>query len=64
MRKAIYTRTFPKAFVQGKWTHETVESEVRVMAEAEGYAMVRHKGCVPFAVRLKELRPLGKDGKP
>jgi hypothetical protein len=30
-------------------------AEVRVMAEAEGYAMVRRKGSMPFIVRLSEL---------
>lgn len=29
--------------------------EVRIMAVAEGWSMVRHKGCVPFAVMSKEL---------
>ena len=40
--------------------------EVRIMAEAEGYAMVRRKGCVPFVVQLKELEFAGsamKEGK-
>lgn len=32
------------------------DTEVRVMALAEGYAMVRHKGCAPFAVSVSELR--------
>jgi hypothetical protein len=30
-------------------------AEVRVMAEAEGYAMVRRKGSMPFIVRSSEL---------
>lgn len=29
--------------------------EVRVMALAEGYAMVRRKCCLPFVVSVKEL---------
>lgn len=30
-------------------------TQVRVMARAEGYAMVRRKGCAPFVVSEKEL---------
>lgn len=29
--------------------------EVRVMAVAEGYAMCRRPGCVPFVVSVKEM---------
>lgn len=29
--------------------------EVRLMAESEGWAMVRNTGCVPFTVMFKEL---------
>ena len=28
---------------------------VRVMAVAEGWAMVRFKGCMPFVVRVSDL---------
>ena len=28
---------------------------VRIMAEAEGYAMVRRLGCVPFICEIKQL---------
>lgn len=31
------------------------EVEARVMAVADGYAMVRHKGCMPFAVAVKDM---------
>jgi hypothetical protein len=31
--------------------------EVRVMVRAEGYAMVRRKGCMPYVVPEKELQP-------
>lgn len=31
---------------------------VTVMAVADGYAMVRRKGCMPFVCREKELTPL------
>lgn len=31
----------------------------RVMALAEGYAMVRYKGCAPFVVPVKELTRVG-----
>ncbi len=55
--KAIYTRTFP-IIVDGKFIQRTVEWEVRVMAIAENYAMVRRKGCMPFVCALAELRDL------
>ena len=32
--------------------------EVRILAEAEGYAMVRRKGCMPYVASVKELRLL------
>lgn len=57
--KAIYSQRRPKAF-DGKWSYETVEYEVRVMARAEGWAMVRRKGCMPFVASEKELRAVGK----
>lgn len=39
------------------------ECEVRVMAEAEGWAMVRRKGCAPFVCRSKELATIGLCGE-
>jgi len=39
--------------------------EVRVMAESEGWAMVRRKGCMPVVVRSSILRqptPRAVDG--
>lgn len=48
---AILTRCIPGHLC------DTV-SEVRVMARAEGYAMVRHKGAVPFAVPEEKLSPI------
>lgn len=30
-------------------------SEAKVIAIAEGYAMVRRKGCLPFVLSIKEL---------
>lgn len=32
------------------------------MVKAEGYAMVRRKGCVPFVVRESELRSVETQG--
>lgn len=59
---AIHVRKEPEAFRDGKWTYRTTMHEVRVMARTEGYAMVRFKGCMPFVVSEKTLRPLGKNG--
>ena len=39
----------------GKFAGRIRPEEVRVMARAEGYAMVRKKGAVPFVVSEKEL---------
>ena len=56
---AIYGR--PNfVIVNGKYQRETRPEEVRVMARAEGYALVRKKGCMPFAVREKELQSAGQ----
>ncbi len=46
----------------GKLVNVIVPERVTVMARADGYAMVRRKGCLPFAVRERELKPL--DGAP
>jgi len=56
--KAICIRKRP-AMVAGIFdTMITERIEVRVMAEAEGYAMVRRKGAVPFVCQVKELKKL------
>ncbi len=34
---------------------------VRIMAEAEGYFMVRRKGCMPFVVSKKEIKDIYED---
>jgi hypothetical protein len=39
----------------GRFVEKIERCEVRVMARAEGYAMVRRPGCIPFAVREKDL---------
>jgi hypothetical protein len=33
-------------------------TEVRVMAVAEGWAMVRRRGCMPFAVFIRDMLAL------
>lgn len=53
--KAMLKQQIPTAFRNGAWEHETVEFEVRIMATAEGYAMVRRKGAMPFVCQEKEL---------
>lgn len=47
----------PKQIVMCQPMHWKDAGEVRIMAVAEGYAMVRRKGCMPFAVSLKDLDP-------
>ena len=53
---AILERKFPEALVAGKWTYRTQVDRVRVMARAEGYAMVRFPGAMPFVAPEKDLR--------
>ena len=64
MKHAIYRHTRPVGFKEGKWIYETSEWQVRVMATAEGYAMVRRPRAHPIIVREKELRPLTQGEKP
>ncbi len=59
---AILERQFPVSFTDGKWINRTQLDTVRVMVRAEGYAMVRLKGCVPFVVSEKQLRKTPKAG--
>ena len=55
MKKAILTRKEPDKFLNGEWTYKTTQFEVKVMATAEGYSMVRRSGCMPFVCRAKDL---------
>ena len=41
--------------VNGKWGTKESLVTVRLMAVAEGWAMVRHPGAVPFVVRESDL---------
>lgn len=55
---AIYLRTGRVRQSDGKWKDVVVEEHrVRVMARAEGYAIVRNPGCTPFVVSEKYLAP-------
>jgi hypothetical protein len=46
------------------YTHKGVASfEVIVMARADGYAMVRRKGLMPFIAREKFLFPTGRTNR-
>ena len=60
---AILERQWPEAFKDGKWTHRTLIDTVRVLARAEGYAMVRLKGAMPFVVSEKRLRKATEQGE-
>ena len=52
----IWSRCFP-VLCAGKIVPNFSKTEVRVMAVAEGHAMVRRPGATPFIVALKELSP-------
>lgn len=55
--KVIYVHRKP-AIENGKWVEVVDEFEVRIMAIAEGYAMVRRKCAMPFVCNVKDLREL------
>lgn len=46
----VLTEKVTDKFDGKKWTHITRTRKVRLMAQAEGYAMVRLPGCMPFCV--------------
>lgn len=54
-KEMTLTRKTPDRLVGGIWYYKTEIRSVRVMATAEGYAMVRFKGAAPFVCREKEL---------
>jgi hypothetical protein len=54
---AIYRR-IEKVPAQRGWVNRIHDMEVRVMARADGYAMVRLPRCMPFVVPEKTLTPL------
>lgn len=56
--KAILTRLNPLNKYGDSTTKESIE--VRVLAAAEGWAMVRRKGCSPFICGVKELEAVKK----
>jgi hypothetical protein len=39
------------------WQRERAldNDKIRIIAEAEGYAMVRKKGCMPFVISSKDI---------
>jgi hypothetical protein len=58
---AIYNRS--RVDIEGgKFVEKIERCAVRVMVRAEGYAMVRRPGCIPFTVREEELAPLQDSG--
>jgi hypothetical protein len=57
---AIHTRHVAD-IEHGRFVRRTRPELVRVMARAEGYAMVRLSGCVPFVVSEKDLASAPQD---
>ena len=47
---------------KAEWVEEL--RDVRVMAIAEGYAMVRRKGAIPYVCNVDELRKPNASGQP
>ena len=58
--RAILTRMHP-VIKGGQFVDEADTFEVRVMAIAEGYAMVRRKNAMPFVCNEKELATVDKE---
>jgi len=57
-QKMILRRTVPDSLEAEGWVNKTEEFEVLLLAIADGYAMVRRKGCVPFVEDTKNLIPI------
>lgn len=56
MRYIMFKREVPTPDGKGRlFRKEITDGPVRVMAEADGYAMVRRKGCIPFVIRSKDI---------
>lgn len=47
----------------GRFTNVIEPRQVRVMAEAEGYAMVRVKGGMPYVAPINQLAKLDGSGR-
>lgn len=60
---AIYHRD-NCALEGGKFVLTVTRHLVRVMVRAEGYAMVRNPGCIPFVVSEKKLTAPTTDAAP
>ena len=57
--KSFAVLTRPPHTYQGRVLKAGEVFQVRVMARAEGWAMVRRKGAAPFVVEERLLSPLG-----
>ena len=53
-RNAILTK-IEIVIEAGRFKNVPIKFEVRVMAVAEGYAMVRRPKCLPFVCSVKDL---------
>lgn len=54
-KKAVHIVRLADGLVDDQWTYRVERRDVRVMAVAEGYAMVRRPTAMPYVARLKEL---------
>jgi len=54
-RRYIQRITSPDKLKAGKWTYETEDRDVILMAVSGKYAMVRRKGCSPYVCDVREL---------
>lgn len=53
--KVMFEHKYPE-LEKGKMVWKTtVRGPVRIMAQAEGYAMVRRPGCAPFVIKADQI---------
>jgi hypothetical protein len=55
-KTAIHKFVSPDKYDGKNWTYKTDPREVEVLAVADGYAMVRRKGCAPYICQAKEIK--------
>lgn len=58
----ILTQRNPTKLTRIGWLYDETKRKVRVMCEAEGYAMVRFPMAAPFCVSVKDLSECPKEG--
>ena len=58
---AIHHVRYPIPGARSRRTVTIERRKVRVMAVAEGYAMVRRPGCAPYVANMKDLTIVSRE---